>query len=73
MAEHDETTPSEDAASEFAREAERKSHGVVAEFLGLLRHNKKWWLTPIIVVMLLLAGLVFLFGTGAAPLIYTLF
>lgn len=73
MAEHKQANPGGDEASEFAREAQRKSGGVVAEFVGLLRHNKKWWLTPIIAAMLLLAALVFLFGTGAAPLIYTLF
>ena len=57
----------------FAQEAEGQSMGVVAEFWGFLRHNKKWWLTPILVVLLLIGLLVVEAGTGAAPFIYTLF
>lgn len=52
---------------------ERKRSNVVAEFWGLLRHNKKWWLAPIIIVSLLVGALLVLFGTPVAPLIYTLF
>jgi uncharacterized protein YdaL len=61
-------------ASEFSQAAEEKSQGLVAEFFEFLLHNKKWWLTPIIVV-LGLVGLIIVFGGGsaAAPFIYTLF
>ena len=52
---------------------EQKRRGVVGEFWGLLRHNKKWWLAPIIIVSLLVGALLILFGTPVAPLIYTLF
>jgi hypothetical protein len=45
----------------------------VAEFWDFLRHNKKWWLTPIVVILLLFGALMFLSGTAAAPFIYTLF
>ena len=38
-----------------------------------LKHNKKWWLTPIILVLLLFGVLLILGGTAAAPFIYTLF
>jgi len=39
-----------------------------------LRERKKFWLAPIIVVMLLLGGLiVFAQGSAVAPFIYTLF
>jgi len=47
--------------------------GIFSELMYLLRHNKKWWLIPIIVCVVLLAVLVILAGTGAAPFIYTLF
>ncbi len=47
--------------------------GLLREFLEFLRYNKKWWLAPIVIVMLLIMGLVVLSGTGAAPFIYTLF
>jgi len=59
--------------SEFEKYANRPQSGFVREFVDFLLHNKKWWLTPIILVLLLVALLVALGGTGAAPFIYTLF
>ena len=47
--------------------------GLVREFYGFLKDNKKWWLAPIVIVVLALGGLVMLGGTAAAPFIYTLF
>jgi hypothetical protein len=38
-----------------------------------LKTTRKWWLLPIIVVIVLFGVLVFLSGTGVAPFIYTLF
>lgn len=52
---------------------ETASPGIVTEFWQFLTHNKKWWLLPILLAMLLLGGFVFLSATGAAPFIYTLF
>ena len=46
---------------------------LMQEFWEFLRTNKMWWMTPIIIVALLLAGIVVLGSTGAAPFIYTLF
>jgi len=43
------------------------------EFWEFLRENKMWWMTPIVIVALLLTALVVLGSTGAAPFIYTLF
>ena len=60
-------------ADEFERQADEPQAGLVGEFLYFLVHNKKWWLTPIILVLLLLGVLIVLGGTGAAPFIYTLF
>jgi hypothetical protein len=57
----------------FASEAEAKRRGPLAEFLSFALHNKKWWLTPIIVVLLLVGVLAVLGGTGVAPFIYSLF
>lgn len=53
--------------------AQGERAGLVSEFWDFLKHNKKWWLLPIIVVILALGALVFLSGSGAAPFIYTLF
>lgn len=47
--------------------------GFFTEFVMFLAHNKKWWLAPILVVILLLGLLVFLSSTPLAPFIYTLF
>jgi hypothetical protein len=57
----------------FANEAGQRQRGTVGELVDFLRHNKKWWLTPIVVMLLLVGALVILGGTGAAPFIYTLF
>jgi len=44
------------------------------ELLGFLSSNKKYWLLPIAVVMIVLGGMLVLAGGSAvAPFIYTLF
>ena len=41
---------------------------------GFMRERKKFWLAPIIIVMVLLGGLLVLAqGSAVAPFIYTLF
>jgi len=57
----------------FRKQAEGKQRGPLAEFYGFVLHNKKWWLTPIIVVLILVGFLAVLGGSGVAPFIYTLF
>jgi hypothetical protein len=52
---------------------EQQRTGMVSEFLYFLKTSKKWWLLPIIVVLVGFGILVFLSGTAAAPFIYTLF
>jgi hypothetical protein len=46
---------------------------LVGEFWTFLKQNKKWWLIPMLLVMLVLAGLVLFSGSPVAPFIYTLF
>lgn len=53
--------------------AESADQGVVSEFIDFLKYNKKWWLLPIVAVLLLLGLVILLSGTAAAPFIYTLF
>lgn len=46
----------------------------IIELWTFLRERKKFWLLPIILVMILLGGLLFLTsGSVVAPFIYTLF
>lgn len=59
--------------SGFEQQASQAQGGLVREFWDFLMHNKKWWLIPILTVLLLVMGLVFLGGTALAPFIYTLF
>lgn len=61
------------AGGTFAREAEQRSSGLLQEYWEFLRDNKKWWLIPIIVALLLVGVLIILGSTTAAPFIYTLF
>lgn len=65
---------SERPSNDFEKAAAQESGtGFLAELWGFLRDNKKWWLLPIVVVLLLFGVLVMLSGTGLAPFIYTLF
>ena len=50
-----------------------RRQGAFSELVHLLGQNKKWWLLPIVIVVVLFGVLVFLSGTAAAPFIYTLF
>jgi hypothetical protein len=62
----------------FVREDEQPGGVVVGSFLSelwaFMRERKKFWLLPIILVLLLFGALVVLTeGTAVAPFIYTLF
>lgn len=61
------------AAPDFQEIASGKQVGIVREFWDFLKYNKKWWLTPIILSLLLIALIAISAGSGAAPFIYTLF
>lgn len=50
-----------------------KNQSFLQELAQFLRENKKWWLTPIVIVILLVGVLLVLGGTSIAPFIYTLF
>lgn len=57
----------------FEAHAAEAPRSALSEVLAFTFNNKKWWLAPIIVVLLGLGLLVVLGGTAAAPFIYTLF
>lgn len=64
----------EDQQSDFSKLAESASEqSLLGEFIDFLKTNKKWWLAPIIIVMMSLGLLIFLSSSAAAPFIYTLF
>ena len=48
--------------------------GLASELWAYMRVRKKWWLAPILIVMLLVGALlVFAQGSALAPFIYTTF
>ena len=66
-------SPEPSKKDSFLEEAGKKRGNIVREFIDFLRHNKKWWLLPIILILLLLGLLVMLSGTALAPFLYPVF
>ena len=47
---------------------------LIKDLWGFMKERKKFWLAPIIIVLLVLGGLIVLAqGSAIAPFIYTLF
>lgn len=61
---------SDEKINEFLAQSETASPGILAEFWQFLRANKKWWLAPIIIALLLIGLLIFISGSAIAPFIY---
>jgi len=60
--------------NDFEKEASEGSQGLISEFLFFIKTNNKWWLTPIIIMLLAVSGFVVAAATPwIAPFIYTLF
>ena len=64
---------SENKKKAFEQAQQEKQAGIVKEFFLFLKHNKKYWMIPILITLLALAVLILLGGTAVAPFIYTLF
>lgn len=60
-------------SSEFEQATREIRQGLLLDYWHFIRSNKKWWLLPIIVAIMLV-GVLMIMGQGAlAPFIYTLF
>ena len=58
----------------MAFEESREKLGIFAELWAFMKERKKFWLLPIIVMLVLLGSLIVLTqGSAVAPFIYTLF
>ncbi len=68
-----EKKPSQSKFEEAAAAESKKQRGALGELWDFVRANKRWWMIPVVVVLLVFGLLVFLSGTAAAPFIYTLF
>lgn len=60
-------------SNDFEKASQEKQGTLISEFMGFLKQTRKFWLLPLILVMLALAALLVLSSTAAAPFIYTLF
>jgi len=70
----DRESRAEKAPSEFEQLAEKTgSENPVSEFRHLLARNRKYWMLPIIISLLMVGGLLILAASTAGPLIYALF
>ncbi len=63
----------DDKTNEFEQLSQQKRTTLMGEFIEFLKHNKKWWLLPIILILLAMGLLVFLSSSAIALFIYPLF
>lgn len=69
-------TPQRADAAEFerlTRKAGRARSGPLAEFWYFLGRSRKWWMAPILLMLLLVGTLLVMAGTAVGPFIYALF
>jgi hypothetical protein len=57
-----------DVENRFENQATTKPSGVASDLWYFFRHSKKWWLTPVVIVMFLFGLLVVLVGNGRRSL-----
>lgn len=72
MSERHEDAP-DNRRNEFVRQARGRSSGPLREYFDLIRTTKKYWLAPMILVLLLLAAVILLSGSAMAPMHYAIF
>jgi hypothetical protein len=58
---------------DFLKQAQEERSSFLGDYFAFLKRTRKWWLLPVLVIVLLFGLLVVLSATGAAPFIYTLF
>ena len=63
----------DDRPKDFAEQANSPQPGFLAELWEFMAANRKWWLAPIVAMLLLIGGLILMSGTAVAPFVYTLF
>ncbi|MHC4116819.1 MAG: DUF5989 family protein [Planctomycetota bacterium] len=63
---------SSDTGKQFARDADQAPPGLLKEYWHFLRHSKKWYMIPTIILLLVLGLLVALSASGLMPFIYAI-
>jgi drug/metabolite transporter superfamily protein YnfA len=64
---------SNETKSQFEGAGARKHASLFAEIFAMMNQNKKFWLLPIVIILLLFGVLIAFSSSAAAPFIYTLF
>jgi hypothetical protein len=60
--------------SEFEKASRSNARvGILGEFWWFLWSTGKWWLMPILILLLVFGGFMLLSGTAVAPFLYTIF
>ena len=52
------------AVSKFEAASKGQSSSLVGDTIGFLKHNKKWWLLPILTTLMLISVLLLLSGSN---------
>ena len=65
--------PEVSRSDDVARRANARRRGFVSELTGMLLRHKKWWLAPIVILLVLVGLLVVLGGGPLSPFLYPLF
>jgi len=55
--------PNPSAAEQFAAQSQERSPSVARELFDFLRQNKKWWLIPIVAILLLIGVVIVVVST----------
>ena len=62
-----------DTRGNFEQAGEEEAASLWGDLFRMVKENKKYWMVPLILLVLGLGVLIILGSTGAAPFIYTLF
>ena len=62
-----------DPANEFTEAAKEKRRSFLGEIARFILSTKKYWLIPLIFILLVLAVVIILGQTALGPFIYTIF
>ena len=53
---------------------QEENYSIVAEFWDFLKHSKRWWLLPIVIILALLSVLILVTSSSPVfPMIYAMF
>jgi hypothetical protein len=64
---------SDEVKPAFEEAGAQKNATLLGEFFAMLKQNKKYWLIPVVLVLLFFGLLIILGASSAAPFIYSLF